>query len=78
VGDPLWIVEIPLCEGGEVERWLELWHISLWLLLAIFLYLSALSLYLTLLLLLIFIHAWYCLYAHTCIQSRELLKHLNS
>ena len=27
--DPLWIVEILLCEGGDVEQWLEPQNMSL-------------------------------------------------
>ena len=70
------IVEIFLCEGGDVEQWLESRNISLCLRLD--LSLNSLSIYLALLyIVLIHIHARYCLCAHTCVQPREILKHLN-
>ena len=52
--DPIVDVEILLCEGGDVERWLERRNISLCLRLDLFSQLS--SLYLALLLLFIFIY----------------------
>ena len=65
-----------LCEGGDVEQWLEPQNISLCLRLD----LSQLSHYISCIVIIvnIYIHARYYLCAHTCVQLRELLKHLNS
>ena len=61
------IVEILLCEGGDVEQWLEPQNLCLihYLLLCLsyilhYLYCSYL------------IHARYCLCTHTCVEPREL------
>ena len=73
------IVKILLCEGRDVEQWLEPRNISVCLRLDFLSNSLSLSLYLALLLLIhIHIHARYCSCAHTCVQLREFLKHLNS
>ena len=69
------IVKIFLCEGGDVEQWLKPRNISLCLRL---IYFSQLSLYILHCFICSCSYARYSLCALTCVQPRELLKHLNS
>ena len=74
---PVWrscvdIVKILLCEGRDVEQWLEPRNIS-WYLCLIH-YLLTLSLISCIALHCSYhLNAWYWLYAHTCVELRELL-----
>ena len=61
-------------EGGDVELGAR---ISKYIIVFVFGYLSKLySLYILHCYYFSSIHAWYCSYVHTCIDPRELLKHL--
>ena len=67
------VVKILLCEGGDVEQWLEPQNI--YLCLRLIHYLSSLSLFLSCITLYCSYHicAWYWLCTHTCVEPREHL-----